>query len=459
MTIINPDIFREYDVRGLVGRDLNAKTARILGQAFGTYLNDHGVTSAIVGRDNRASSEELAVAVTSGLMDTGCDVVDIGLVVTPIFYFARIKYGIDGGAMVTGSHNPAEFNGFKLAHGPGTIYGQQIQRLRELSERGEWAQGSWRYRRDDPVPSYFQEIVSRVRLGPRRLKVVVDAGNGAAGLFAPDLLRALGAEVIPLYCESDSSFPHHHPDPVKPANLKDLVKVVRDTGADVGLAYDGDADRIGVVDDEGAMLWGDVLMALFWREILPRHPGARCIVEVKCSQALVDEITRLGGRPEFYRTGHSLIKARMKETGAVFTGEMSGHMFFADEYFGFDDALYASARLLRILCNSQDRLSTLVATIPRYCSTPEIRIDCPDREKFRVVEDLARYFKDRYETIDVDGVRVLFPRGWGLVRASNTQPALVVRCEADEPEALENIKAEVAAALAMHGLGWEPVWE
>jgi len=459
LAVLDPDIFREYDVRGLVGTHLNAQTARTLGCAFGTYLSEHGVSSAVVGRDNRASSEELAGAVISGLLDTGCDVVDIGLVVTPIFYFSRIKYGIDGGVMVTGSHNPAEFNGFKLARGQGTIYGQQIQRVRELAEKGTWHRGCGQYRRDDPVPAYFQEILTRVRLGPRRLKVVVDAGNGAAGLFAPHLMRELGAEVIPLYCDSDPSFPNHHPDPVKPANLRDLVAMVKANRADVGLAYDGDADRIGAVDDEGAMIWGDVLMALFWREILPRHPGARCIVEVKCSQALVDEITRLGGRPEFYRTGHSLIKAKMKETGAVFTGEMSGHMFFADEYFGYDDALYASARLLRLLSSTQDRLSDLVATIPKYCSTPEIRIDCPDREKFQVVEALARHFRDRYETIDVDGVRVLFPRGWGLVRASNTQPALVVRCEADCPDALEAIKAEVAAALASHGLGCGVEWE
>lgn len=459
MTVLDPDIFREYDVRGLVGTHLNAQTARTLGQAFGTYLGEHGVSSAIVGRDNRASSEELAGAVTSGLLDTGCDVVDIGLVVTPIFYFARIKYGFDGGVMVTGSHNPAEFNGFKLAMGQGTIYGRQIQRVRELAEAGVWRLGRGQYRQDDPVPAYFQEILARVRLGPRRLKVVVDAGNGAAGLFAPDLMRALGAEVIPLYCESDPSFPNHHPDPVRPANLRDLVAAVRSSRADVGLAYDGDADRIGVVDDEGAMIWGDVLMALFWREILPRYPGAQCIVEVKCSQALVDEITRLGGRPEFYRTGHSLIKAKMKETGAVFTGEMSGHMFFADEYFGYDDALYASARLLRLLSYTKDRLSQLVATIPKYCSTPEIRIDCPDREKFQVVAALTEHFRSRYETIDVDGVRVLFPRGWGLVRASNTQPALVVRCEADCPDALEAIKAEMAAALASHGLSCGAEWE
>lgn len=459
MPALNPDIFREYDVRGLVGEDLNPGTARILGRAFGTHLYSHGVRSAIVGRDNRASSEELARAVIEGLLSTGCDVVDIGLVVTPIFYFSRVKYGIDGGVMVTGSHNPAEFNGFKLARGQATIYGQEIQELRKLAEAGAFVKGSGQYRQDNPVPHYYHEILARIRLGPRRLKVVVDAGNGAAGLFAPGLLGALGAEVIPLYCESDPSFPNHHPDPVKPANLRDLVAKVRETRADAGLAYDGDADRIGVVDDEGGMVWGDVLMALYWREILPKHPGAVCIVEVKCSQALVDEITRLGGRPEFYRTGHSLIKAKMKEIGAVFTGEMSGHMFFADEYFGFDDAFYASARLLRILSNTQDRLSELVATVPRYCSTPEIRVDCPDREKFRVVDALAREFKGLYQTIDVDGVRVLFPRGWGLVRASNTQPALVVRCEASSEEALEEIKSEVAHALLRHGVGPGLDWE
>jgi phosphomannomutase/phosphoglucomutase len=445
---LNPNIFREYDVRGLVGDDLNPATARLLGQAFGTMLIGHGVTSALVGRDNRASSAELAAAVTAGLRSTGVDVVDIGMVITPIFYYARIRYRIDGGVMVTGSHNPAEYNGFKLARGPATIYGREIQELRAVAEAGQFAAGDGSYRQEDPVPDYYREIWERVTLGRRHLKIVVDAGNGTAGAFAPVLLEGLGVEVVCLYCESDPSFPHHHPDPVKPANLRDLIAKVKETQADVGIAYDGDADRIGAVDDQGGIIWGDVLMALYWREILPRHPGTTCIVEVKCSQALVDEVLRLGGRPMFYRTGHSLIKAKMKEIGAVFTGEMSGHMFFADEYFGYDDALYATARLLRILSNTGERLSELVRSVPQYYSTPEVRVDCADDEKFRVVAEVARHFRSRYPTVDVDGVRVLFSGGWGLVRASNTQPALVVRCEGTSTAALEAIKAEVAGVLS-----------
>ena len=293
-------------------------------------------------------------------------------------------------------------------------------------------------------------LMDKIRLGPRRLKVVVDCGNGTASLFAPEILRDWGCDVIPLYCTSDPTYPHHHPDPVKAENLRDLQRAVREHGADLGIAYDGDGDRIGAVDDQGTILWGDMLMALFWREILPKHPGTPAIVEVKCSQALVEEIERLGGRPIFYKTGHSLIKAKMRELGAVFTGEMSGHMFFADEYYGFDDAVYASGRLLRILSNTDETLSSLVNTIPRYFSTPEIRVDCPDEAKFRVVEAVKEDLQRRFPVIDIDGARVLFPAGWGLVRASNTQPVLVVRCESRTQAGLERIQSEIMGALERH---------
>ncbi len=457
--MVNQAIFREYDIRGIVGRDLTPGVARILGRAYATHLGRFDVGEVVIGRDNRDSSPALAQAFSQGVMASGADVIDVGTVVTPMLYFACQELAAGGGVMVTGSHNPADYNGFKLVRQGATIHGQEIRGLYDMIQEPAFRQGQGRYREENVTDQYFHAIVQRIRLGARPLRVVVDAGNGTAGAFAPPLLEQLGVQVVPLYCESDPTFPHHHPDPVKPSNLKDLIAKVREVKADVGLAYDGDADRIGVVDDQGHIIPGDILMAIFWREILPQHPDAPCIVEVKCSQALVDEIIRLGGTPIFYRTGHSLIKAKMKELGACFTGEMSGHMFFADEYFGYDDALYASARLLRLLSESQETLSEMAATMPKYDSTPEIRVDCADEDKFDVVMRLAREFKQSHRTIDVDGVRVLFPHGWGLVRASNTQPALVVRCEADSSRHLEEIKEEMARALssqeAVGALDWE----
>jgi phosphomannomutase/phosphoglucomutase len=443
-------IFREYDIRGVFGHDLTPEVAARVARAFVAYLRreaGEGPLPVVVGHDNRLSSPVLHRAVVDALVESGCAVTDVGLVTTPVFYFARVHLGIDGGVMVTASHNPPEYNGFKLAHGFGTLYGEQIQEVRRLAEAGARVDGQGSVRQVDVLPAYRAAVRDRVKLGPRRLRVVVDCGNGTASVVAPAVLRDLGAEVVELYCESDPSFPHHHPDPVDPRNLQDLIRAVTAEGADVGVGFDGDGDRIGVVDDRGRIVWGDGLMILFWREILPRYPGAQAIVEVKCSQALVDEIRRLGGRPFFYRTGHSLIKAKMKEIGAVFTGEMSGHMFFADEWYGFDDAVYAAARLLRILSHTDRPLSLLLADVPRYYATPEVRVPCPDDRKFAVVDQLVRQFKQRYEVVDVDGARVLFPDGWGLVRASNTQPVLVVRAEGTTPEALKRIQRTLEEAL------------
>lgn len=452
MPVLNPEIFREYDIRGRVGSDLTSETVRLIGRAYGTYLQRNAGTpdrnTVIVGRDNRASSDEFRDALLEGLTSAGCEVIDIGLVVTPILYFSRVHLGIDGAVMITGSHNPPDMNGFKLCRGLGTIYGEEIQKLRGIIETGDFVEGKGLVRTEDVVPAYFGMMKEKIMLGPRKLKVVVDAGNGTASFFAPRLLEEMGCEVVRLYCDPDPRFPNHHPDPVKPENVRDLQKTVLAEQADLGLAYDGDADRIGAVDDRGNIIWGDTLMILYWREILPKHAGTTAIIEVKCSQALVDEVERLGGRPMFYKTGHSLIKAKMREIGAVFTGEMSGHMFFADEYFGYDDAFYASGRLLRILSNDRRSFSEMTADLPRYYSTPETRVDCPDRDKFSVVERVRDHFRKRYEVIDVDGARVLFPQGWGLVRASNTQPVLVVRCEARTPEALEEIKGAIAGKLA-----------
>ncbi len=436
---MNPLIFREYDIRGHAERDLTDETAMLIGQAFGTYIQQRGSDQVLVGRDNRLSSERLRDALTRGLLAAGCRVVDLGLVVTPMVYYARVFFNIDGAVMITGSHNPPEENGFKLACGDGTIYGKEILRLQEMIREGQLACGQGSCEERSISSPYKAMLKEKIVLGPRRLKVVVDCGNGTASLFAVDLLTSWGCEVVPLYCDSDGRFPHHHPDPVKTANLTDLKRILQQESADLGVAYDGDADRIGVVDELGQVIWGDKLMCLYWREILERYPHSLAIIEVKCSQALVDEVTRLGGRPMFYKTGHSLIKAKMRETGAVFTGEMSGHMFFADEYYGYDDAFYATGRLLRILSQAGQTLSGLLDHIPKYYATAETRVPCPDQAKFRIVQNLVDHFRRSYQVVDIDGARVLFPEGWGLVRASNTQPVLVARCEAKTAEGLNRI--------------------
>jgi len=408
----------------------------------------------IVGRDNRISSEAFRDIVVQVSLESGIDVVDIGEVITPVFYFASRHLDIDAGIMITASHNPGNDNGFKLLLGTSTIYGEEIQEIARMAQMQERVVGetsaSLTYM--DITQDYTQTIISRIELGPKKLKIVVDCGNGTAGYIAPAVLKALGCEVVELYCESDPSFPNHHPDPVKVENCQDLIKVVQAEKADLGIGFDGDGDRLGVVAPDGNIIWGDTMMILFWREILAKHPGLDCIVEVKCSQALVDEIERLGGKHMIYKTGHSLIKAKMKEIGAIFTGEMSGHMFFADEYYGYDDAIYAAARLLRILSNSNKGITELLADVPVYHATPELRVKSSDAEKFVIVEKVLRHFQALYKVIDIDGARILFPGGWGLVRASNTGPELIVRCEGNTVEDLEKIKTELFRFLEELGL-------
>lgn len=447
---MNASVFREYDIRGLVDVDMNPGDVVRLGQAFGTYLIEHQVSEALLGWDSRESSPAYRDAMATGLMATGIHVIDIGQVTTPIFYFARVHYDREAGVMITASHNPAAYNGFKLAYGKSTIYGDEIQRVRRIMEQGVFKEGRGSRTEANPVPAYLSMLKEKIRLGPRPLKVVVDCGNGTPSLFASDVMKTFGVEMIPLYCTSDPSFPNHHPDPVVAKNLVDLIRTVRDEQADLGVAFDGDGDRIGVVDELGNIIWGDRLMILYWREIAARYPGTPAIVEVKCSQTLYDELQRLGAKPQFYKTGHSLIKAKMRELNAVFTGEMSGHMFFADEYYGYDDAFYAAGRLFRILSNTSQPLSALLADVPNLPSTPEIRIDCPDDRKSEIVQALQRHFEHdaSVRVIDIDGVRVVFAHGWGLVRASNTQPALVARAEADTPEHLDAITAALDRALA-----------
>lgn len=452
--MINPEIFREYDIRGIADEDLQPESVYILGLAAGEYFREHNETKILIGRDNRLSSDRIRDNLVAGLTAAGCTVIDIGTVITPLFYYARILYNINAGLMITASHNPAEFNGFKVALGAATIYGEEIQNLYKLAVEINATRditikpiNTSRIEYKDPVDDYLNMLDEKIKLGEKRLKVAVDCGNGTAGLFAEKFLHKLGCGVIPLFCESNGSFPNHHPDPVNSANLQVLRKAVLENQADLGIGFDGDGDRLGVVDNKGNIIWGDQLMILYWREILPKYPGTDCIVEVKCSEALVEEIERLGGKPVMYKTGHSLIKAKMKELGTVFTGEMSGHMFFADEYFGFDDAFYAAGRLLRILSNSERSLSEMLSDAPKYYSTAETRVPCPDQDKFKVVQLFRDSFRKTNQVIDIDGARVLFDGGWGLVRASNTQPVIVVRCEGKTKEDLAYIAKTIKEAL------------
>jgi phosphomannomutase/phosphoglucomutase len=437
---MNREIFREYDVRGLVEKDLTPGLVEKLGRAVGTYAAGHAVTTMTLGRDCRLSSGALGEAMKRGLLSTGLDVIDIGTCATPILYFSVRQLKTGGGVMVTGSHNPPEFNGFKICVGPDTIYGSEIQKLREIIECGSFRSGSGRAESRDISQVYLDYLYENVKVRPG-LRVVLDGGNGVGGYFARPLFERFGCELTCLYEEMDGRFPNHHPDPTVPENLRELITQVRQKKADVGIAFDGDADRIGVVTDEGEILWGDELLLLFSRFILKEKPGATIIGEVKCSQRLYDDIAAHGGRPIMWKAGHSLIKGKMKEEKAVLAGEMSGHLFFADRYFGYDDAIYAAARLLEILSVTGKKLSELLADVPRTVTTPEIRIDCPDEIKFDVVRDVTEVFRKDYRIIETDGVRILFPDGWGLVRASNTQPVLVLRFESSTAQSLAAIRA------------------
>ena len=444
---INPQIFREYDVRGIVGRDLTPDAIELLGQGYGTYVARHGVRTISLGYDARLSSPEFCEAITRGIVSTGVNVIQVGLVATPVLYFSMFHLDVDGGVMITGSHNPPEFNGFKLGLGKTTIYGEEIQAVLHVIQAGQFERGQGSVTHQDVGSAYVDEVVRRMGRIARPLRIVCDAGNGTGGLFGPQMLRRIGAEIIELYCDVDGRFPNHHPDPTIPEALKDLIARVQETGAAFGVAWDGDADRIGVVDGRGQVVWGDQLMMLFSREVLAHRPGAPIIFEVKCSQGLVEEIERLGGQPVMYRTGHSLIKSKMKEMHAPLAGEMSGHIFFSDEYLGYDDALYASCRFARMLAAQDKPLSALLDELPRYYATPETRVDCPDDKKFGIVDEITRFFKARYPVIDIDGVRILFGDGWGLLRASNTQPVLVMRFEARTPERLLEIQRLVVDRL------------
>ena len=444
--MLKPTIFREYDIRGVAEEDLPSDGVMALGQAIGTYLQKKAGKNVNVGRDCRQSGERLRDALVDGLVASGCRVTDIGVVPTPLLYYSVPHLGAGGAVMITGSHNPPEYNGFKVMCGAGTIHGAAIQELYEMICRGGLASGEGSLTCVDVTGAYVDEICSQFQFG-RRVKIVADAGNGTAGPVMHRLLERLNVDAVELFFDMDGTFPNHHPDPTLVENLGDLENKVREVKADLGISFDGDGDRLGAVDENGRVVWGDYLLLIYAREILQRKPGSTFIGEVKCSQVLYDELERLGGRPIMYRTGHSLIKAKMKEEHAELAGEMSGHMFFADRYKGYDDALYAACRLIEIVAQSGKPLSAQLEGLPQMVSTPEIRVECPDEEKFEVIRRVAGRFRKTHKVVDIDGVRVLFDRGWGLARASNTQPVLVLRFEAASEELLEQYRCQVEAAV------------
>lgn len=445
---MNPSIFREYDIRGLAEKEFDKEFALLLGKVHGTMIGEAGGSRVSVGRDCRATSDQYAEAVIAGLISTGLRVVDLGVCPTPLLYFSIFHLNTDGGIEVTASHNPSDYNGFKLCLGKDTLYGEQIQEIRVRMEQNRFIEKpGGKSEHYEIVPPYQQHLLNDVPRLKRSLKVVVDAGSGVGGPVAPPIFRHLGCTVWEIACTPDGSFPIHHPDPTVPENLRALIDKVRCEGADLGIAYDGDADRIGAVDEQGNIVWGDELLVIFARDILQRNPHATIISEVKCSQRLFDDIVVHGGVPIMWKAGHSLLKAKLKETDALLAGELSGHMFFKERYFGYDDAIYASLRLLEIISNSGEPFSALFADLPRTVSTPEIRIDCPDDRKFIIAERAKEYFRKHYDTIEIDGVRVQFPEGWGLIRASNTQPALVLRFEAQSAEKLTEYRALVESKL------------
>lgn len=455
-------LFREYDIRGIVGQELTDDVAERIGRAYATMARDQGVKTVSVGRDGRASSPALRDRLVQGLTAGGLNVLDIGVCPTPVLYFSLFQLPVDGGVMITGSHNASEYNGFKLCVGKEALHGEAIQQLRQVMEAGRFSSGAGTVSLQPLLQDYLVYLkTSFASVDARHLHVVIDCGNGAAALVAKQALEQLGCRVTGLYCDLDGRFPNHHPDPTVVENLQDLIATVKRAGANVGIGYDGDADRIGTVDEQGHILWGDRLMVLYARDILRERPGSTILSEVKASQSLYDDIRRRGGRPIMWKTGHSLIKAKMKAESAVLAGEMSGHMFFADRYFGYDDAIYASCRLVEILAKNKRPLSALLSDLPITSVTPEIRVDCPDHVKFdlvaRVQARLLAYAKVGRtpgepglairDVVTIDGIRIMFEDGWGLIRASNTQPALVLRFEASSAQRLEVIRALIESEL------------
>lgn len=435
---MNESIFRANDIRGIVERDFPDDVVRHLSNAYGTYMRRRGHQHVVVGHDLRPSSPHLAQVYVDGLQSTGLDVVFIGQVTTPALYYAILHWELDGGVMITGSHNPKPYNGFKMNEGIAAVYGEDIQNMKQMILDKEFETGAGSVTERDIMPDYMDMLKQQFTFD-RPLKIVVDAGNATAGPVAPPLWRDYGHEVFELYCEPDGNFPNHLPDPCVPKYMNDLAERVVAEGADVGIGYDGDADRVGAVDNTGRYIFADRLLVLFARDVLKNKPGSQIIFDVKCSMALPEAIEQAGGQPLMWKTGHSMAKAKMKETGAPFAGELSGHVFFKDTFYGFDDGIYASGRLLQIIANSDKSFAELADEVPVFPSTEEIRVDCADEVKFDVVQGLVEDFRKDYDVIDVDGARVEFGDGWGLVRASNTEPNLVVRFEAKTEERLAEI--------------------
>lgn len=459
---MNPNIFRQYDIRGVADRDLTDETIDSIGRAFATYLMRHPhltppppkgrkgeavQPTLVLGRDIRPSSNRIYKSLAKALLASGVSVTDVGIVTTPVCYFSIGHFKKAGGIMITGSHNPPEYNGLKLVVGKNSVFGDEIQNIKTIAQKKDFLSGRGEEVRAEVIPAYQNYLKQAFRF-KRKLKVVVDSGNGTAGLVAPKVIRDFGHEVVELFSEPDSSFPNHHPDPTVPENLEDAIRKVRETKANVGLAFDGDADRIGVVDDQGTIVWGDKLLILFARSILKENPGAKFVADVKCSNLFFQDVEKRGGKAIMWKTGHSLIKQKLREENAALAGEMSGHMFFADRYFGFDDGLYAGIRVLEILDQTGKTLSELLADVPKTYATPEIRVECSDEAKFKIVRHVAQFFKSHYPTIDIDGVRIDFGDGWGLVRASNTQPVLVTRFEAASEKRLAEIRKLVEEKIS-----------
>ncbi len=442
---VNPYVFREYDVRGVVVDDFSPEFAHALGRGFGTFVKRRGGREISLSGDIRLTTPMLKDNFKSGVLETEVDVIDIGILPTPVNYYSMFKLGVAGAAQITGSHNPPEMNGFKLSFQEGAVYGKMIQEIRRFIENDDFESGEGTEVSYDLLPEYLNMVIRKIKFD-RPMKIAMDCGNAAACLAAPKIFRELNADLTEIFCNVDGTFPNHHPDPTVPENLSELIKTVKEGDFDCGVAYDGDADRVGIVDEKGEVVWADMLMALLLPEII--EPGDEVLFDVKCSQALEDEIVRLGGKPVIWKTGHSLIKQRMKERGCRFGGEMSGHLFLADDYFGYDDAIYVSARIVQMLSRQDKTLSELVSDLPQYVSTPEMRLDCPDdKAKFQLAEAATEYFSANYDCLEVDGVRIRFDDGWGLVRASNTQPVIVVRFEARTKERMEEIKTRVLSKL------------
>jgi phosphomannomutase / phosphoglucomutase len=452
--MISPGIFRQYDIRGVYGKDLTLEAAEAIGRGYAVILAARGLQGAVaVGRDNRPSGVALRDALVRGLTEAGLDVIDIGIVPTPLLYWSLHHLPVVAGIQITGSHNPPEYNGFKCCVGTASLHGEGIQELRAHIEAGRFPRGAGQVRQESIIDGYVADIAARVGPLPASMKVVIDCGNGVGAVVAPQLFKALGLSPTMLFAESDGTFPNHHPDPTVVENLQDMIREVRATGSEVAIGFDGDADRIGIVDGDGTIIWGDYLLLLYARDVLARTgKGQSIIFDVKCSQALPDGIAKAGGVPVMWKTGHSLIKDKMKELQAPLAGEMSGHMFFSEGFYGHDDALYGAARLLRIVADSGRTVKQLLADVPRFVSTPEMRVDCPDDRKEAVVAAALRHFAAKYKVSDVDGVRILFDGGWGLIRSSNTQPILVLRFEADSAARLAELRAEVEGWLAGQGV-------